>query len=398
MKLLRLICSVVLAAVLSVPQAPAQNTKAQEQRKAKLEKEIAVLDRQLSENRSQSSSALNALNLVQKKVSVRRELLSSSEAQIRRYDASISAKNREIRSLEARLDTLESRYSRLLRAVYKNRDARIWYMYIMSGDNLGQALRRYAYFRDISSSLNSQAVRIRQAREQLDSEREALRHLRNEADIARAQHAQEVQALSREEESSRILVESLRKDRKKYEKELASKRTEVERLNREIERLIRESMNGKGSSGKGSKPAKPIDYTLSKEFSGNKGKLPWPAEGPVTDHFGQRYHPVFTTVKLPFNNGINIALNPDSRVKAVFDGEVRQIVVMPGYNQCVLVQHGEYFTFYCKLKSCSVKAGDKVKTGQEIGTVDTIMGQTELYFQLWKGQNPQNPETWLRPR
>ena len=85
-------------------------------------------------------------------------------------------------------------------------------------------------------------------------------------------------------------------------------------------------------------------------------------------------------------------------MKAVFDGEVRQIVVMPGYNKCVLVQHGNYFTFYCKLKYCSVKAGDKVKTGQKIGSVDTIAGQTELHFQVWKEQTPQNPEQWLRPR
>ena len=113
---------------------------------------------------------------------------------------------------------------------------------------------------------------------------------------------------------------------------------------------------------------------------------------------GQRFHPVFTTVKLPFNNGINIAMASGAEVKAVFDGEVRQIVVMPGYNKCVLVQHGNYFTFYCKLKYCSVKAGDKVKTGQKIGSVDTIAGQTELHFQVWKEQTPQNPEQWLRPR
>ena len=139
-----------------------------------------------------------------------------------------------------------------------------------------------------------------------------------------------------------------------------------------------------------------IDYHLAEEFSANKGKLPWPAEGPVIDHFGQHYHPVFTRLKLPFNNGMTIALAKGSSVKAVFDGVVKQIVVMPGYNQCVLVQHGNYFSFYCKLKTTSVKAGDKVKTGQTIGEVDTINGETQLHFQIWKDQTPQNPEQWLR--
>ena len=95
---------------------------------------------------------------------------------------------------------------------------------------------------------------------------------------------------------------------------------------------------------------------------------------------------------------MTIALDKGARVKAVFDGVVKQIVVMPGYNQCVLIQHGNWFSFYCKLQSTSVKAGDKVKTGQVIGVVDTINGDTQLHFQIWQKQTPQNPELWLRKR
>ena len=136
---------------------------------------------------------------------------------------------------------------------------------------------------------------------------------------------------------------------------------------------------------------------MAKKIEPNKGKLPWPADGPVVDHFGQRYHPVYTNLKLPFNNGVTVALPAGTEIKAVFDGVVKQIVVMPGYNKCVLVQHGNYFSFYCKLGTVSVKAGDKVKTGQVVGTVDTIGGETQLHFQIWSGRTPQNPETWLRP-
>ena len=141
-----------------------------------------------------------------------------------------------------------------------------------------------------------------------------------------------------------------------------------------------------------------IDYKLAEEFSKNKGRLPWPVSGVVVDRFGQHYHPVFTHVKLPFNNGVTITVAKGAEVDVVFDGVVKQIVVMPGYNQCVLVQHGNYFTFYCKLKSTAVKPGDKVSTGQKIGTVDTINGETQLHFQVWQGNKPQNPESWLRPR
>ena len=213
----------------------------------------------------------------------------------------------------------------------------------------------------------------------------------------------EVSKLKAEENDSQKLVNQLKKDRKKYQQDLTKKQREVEALNREIDRIIRQALEQKNTgtkkgSSKSTTPAKPIDYTLAKKFESNKGKLPWPADGPVVEHFGQRYHPVYTNLKLPFNNGISIAMSPGGQVKAIFDGEVKQIVVMPGYNKCILVQHGNYFSFYCKMGGVSVKAGDKVKTGQVIGTVDTIGGETQLHLQIWSGRNPQNPETWLRPR
>ena len=140
----------------------------------------------------------------------------------------------------------------------------------------------------------------------------------------------------------------------------------------------------------------PRTYKLAEEFSKNKGKLPWPADGPVVGRFGKQFHPVFKNLELPPNNGLDIATAKSADVKTVFKGVVIQVFVMPGYNQCVLVQHGNYFTLYCKMKNIAVKAGDKVKTGQTLGVVDTINGQTQLHFQVWQGTKPQNPESWLK--
>ena len=135
---------------------------------------------------------------------------------------------------------------------------------------------------------------------------------------------------------------------------------------------------------------------LDAQFSKNKGKLPWPADGPVVGRFGKQYHPVYKNLQRPPNKGFDILLAKGTRINAVFDGVVKQVIVMPGYNQCVLIQHGKYFTFYCKLGNVEVKAGDKVKTGQTLGTIDTINGQTQLHFQVWRENTPENPETWLR--
>lgn len=384
-------------------QLPAysQDTRSQEARKARLQKEIAILDGQLRSNAAQSASALSRLNMISGKVESRKKLIAESDREIAEYSGSISAKEREIALMQARLDTLSDHYARLVRSAYVNRSAKIWYMYILASDNIGQAFRRYGYLRDLSKQMNSQASKIIDVQTELKKESEALAAMKREAESIKALRVKEMNKLKAEENDSRNLVSQLKKNKRKYQQDLSRKQREVDALNREIERIIRDATDEKGSgkAGKGKSTAKrkPIDYTLAKKFEANKGKLPWPADGPVVDHFGQRFHPVYTNLKLPFNNGVTIALAAGTEIKAVFDGEVKQIVVMPGYNKCVLVQHGNYFSFYCKLRTVSVKAGDKVKTGQVVGTVDTIGGETQLHFQIWSGRNPQNPEIWLRP-
>lgn len=391
------LCSIFLVSAMLVCQCmtvSAQDTRAYEARKASLEKEIAILDRQLAENAAESRSQLSRLTLVQAKVAGRKSLIRESERQIRRYSDDIYLTQRKINRLNARLDTLSSYYSSLIRNAYKNRDARVWYMYILASDNLGQAFRRYSYFKNLSEQARVQGDRIKAAREELEDQRAKLRRLKSEAEDVKEERVKELASLQKEEAEASSIISGLRRDKSKYEKELAAKKKEVEALDREIKRIIQAAMKA-ADSGKSDQK---IDYKLAEEFSKNKGRLPWPVSGVVVDRFGQHYHPVFTHVKLPFNNGVTIAMAKGAEVDVVFDGVVKQIVVMPGYNQCVLVQHGNYFTFYCKLKSTAVKPGDKVRTGQKIGTVDTINGETQLHFQVWQGNKPQNPESWLRPR
>ena len=296
-------------------------------------------------------------------------------------------------ALQARVDTLSEHYSRLVMSAYKNRDTRLWYMYILSSDNIAQAFRRMSYFKNLSNQMNADARRLQQAKDELAEQKEAMDALRSDAQKVRQERASELNRLKAEESEANAVVRQLNRDKKKYQSQLASKKKEVEALNKELARLVAQSMKKQG--GKSSK-SDPQAVKLSSEFAKNKGKLPWPAEGPVVDHFGQRFHPVYKNLKLPPKNGIEVALDKDTQIKSVFDGVVKQIMVQPGYNICVIIQHGNYFSFYCRLKSTTVKAGDKVSTGQTIGVVDTMNGQTRLHLEIWQGSQPQNPLNWLR--
>lgn len=374
--------------------AYAQNTKAQEAKKAKLEREIAIIDKQLAENASRSNAMLSNLTLIRKKVSNRKALVDESDRQIRKYSDDIYLKQRQINRMQARVDTLTSHYSRLVVSAYKNRDSRLWYMYMLSSDNLGQAFRRYAYFKNLSSQMNDEARKIKEAQEELVKEREALAALKKEAQALKNERVKELEVLRSEEAQADKVVKDLQRNKKTYQKQLADKKKQVNALNREIEKILTAAVKQPSSSS--SKKSAPVDYKLAEEFSKNKGKLPWPADGAVVGRFGRQFHPVFKNLELPPNNGIDIAVSKNSDVKCVFKGVVKQVFVMPGYNQCVLISHGNYFTFYCKLKTVNVKAGDKVGTSDSIGKVDTINGDTQLHFEVWQNTKPQNPESWLR--
>ena len=375
-----LICSQGLAQ----KQSQAQSSS---QKQAKLEREIAILDQQLKENAGKVRSANTALKLTRKKISTRKSLVKESEAQISMLDRRIHEKDRKIDSLQRRYELISSNYEKLVRTAYKNRDTRIWYMYLLSSEGLTQGLRRFGYLRTMAGSLNAQAIEIKDTRAKIEEEKASLQKLREEAGVLRSTRLGELKKLQADETQSAQLVASLNKDKARYQKELATKKKQVQALKAEMNKMVKKSS---------SKPKTAVDEKLDKEFASNMGKLPWPADGPVVDSFGKHYHPVYKNVEMPFNNGVNIALSKDTAVKAVFEGTVSNVVVIPGYNQCVLVQHGGYFTFYCKLASVNVKAGDKVKTGQVLGRVDTIAGETQLHFELWEGKNPQNPEFWLK--
>lgn len=379
-----------LALMMFCPLTGAQDTSAQREQKEKLEKEIELINRQLSSTDSKSRSALSNYNLLSKKISNRKKLLEASRRKEREIADQIYLKQKEINSLQASCDTLAAHYDRLVLSAYKNRDSRIWYMYILASDDLSQAYRRYGYFKSLASQIQTQAAIIEEQKAELLRQKAALQEMKTLQKRQSEESGRELGRLTGEQKDASKLVDRLKKEKKRYQKELAAKKKQVEALDREIARIVREAMK-KSPSGKTE-----IDRALATEFSKNKGLLPWPADGPVVEPFGERYHQVYKNIKLPKNNGIDIALKSGTPVCCVFDGVVKQVLVMPGYNQCVLVQHGNYFTFYCKLRNVKVKSGQKVTTGQQLGVVDTINKETQLHFQVWKDTTPQNPESWLK--
>ncbi len=391
MKSLRLLLPVLLLCSLCAAPLRAQDLSAKQERKQKIEQEIRFLDKQLKNLGVKHRSTTEHLTLVQKKVSARKSLLNRIDSQIHDVDAQIAEKKADIARTQAELDTLGGYYDRLVYNAYKNRDTKVWFMYVLGSESVGQGYRRLTYFKNLSDAVGTQADRIRETRARLEQEQASLEESRRQLVALRGQREKEYKELVSDQKQSQSLIKRIAKDQKKYRKDLAAKRKEVENLNRQIAKMV-------ASTVAADKRAKDmVDPTLSGEFAQNRGKLGWPVnEGVITDRFGVHYHPVYKNIRLPENNGITISTNAGAEVFSVFDGVVKQIVVIPGYNQCVLIQHGKYYTFYCKLAGVSVKPRQKVRTGESIGYLQEDGNVSTIHFQIWDGTVKQDPEKWLK--
>ena len=140
----------------------------------------------------------------------------------------------------------------------------------------------------------------------------------------------------------------------------------------------------------------PQTALLSSNFAGNKGRLPWPvARGFVAQHFGRHPHPVLKHVIVE-NRGVDIQTNQGEAVRSVFAGRVLTVAQVPGMNTIVMIQHGEYFTVYARLRSVNVHEGQQVGSRETIGTAATDAdGAAQVQFQVWRNSANLNPEGWL---
>ena len=140
----------------------------------------------------------------------------------------------------------------------------------------------------------------------------------------------------------------------------------------------------------------PETSLLSSSFAGNRGRLPWPVErGFVSQRFGRRPHPVLRNVVVD-NRGVDIQTGAGEAVRACFDGTVLTVASIAGMNNIVMIQHGDYFTVYAKLRAVRVREGQRVSARETIGTVATNSeGAAEVQFQVWHNAANLNPESWL---
>ena len=115
----------------------------------------------------------------------------------------------------------------------------------------------------------------------------------------------------------------------------------------------------------------------------------------ISSHYGHRTDPFYKVTK--FHGGIDFSGPVGTGIYATGDGVVSKVEKnKSGYGNNIIVDHGYgYKTRYAHLHSFSVKKGDKVKRGQEIGKMGNTGKSTapHLHYEVivkGKHENPIN--------
>ncbi|MFV0419067.1 MAG: murein hydrolase activator EnvC family protein [Dysgonomonas sp.] len=410
------------------------NTKIKEleQQRKNMLREISNTDNLLRETKKSTTTLLDRIKLISNQIFSRQKVLELLEQEIRGIDTEQKHIESEIGSLESELKNKQQSYAKAVEGMLGNRQSENRMLFVLSGKSLTESYRRLRYLQDYSEWRSKQADEIKIQNQKLKERKEALTKAKTEKTSLLGLRVKEQDNLKQEETNYQTEVGEAQKKQNDLQKILTQKRKQAEDLDKQIERLIAEEVarqereakriaeakakaeaSNKSNKSSDTKktttpdktttPSKPIvatpeNVTLSNNFASNKGKLPYPITGnyTITTRFGTHQHSKWNVTTS--SSGIDIRSQSGAEAKSVFNGEVSYVAAIPGYNTCIIVRHGTYYTFYGNIQSIYVKQGDRVTTGQSLGKVytDPDTGFSQIHFQLWRGTNKLNPEPWLR--
>ncbi len=360
---------------------------------SQLEKEIAYTNVLLKTTQSSKSDSYYKIELLARQIHRHEKVLTSIQKEIANINTSIDSKQLEVRKKEAELAALKEEYAKMIYFANRNRDGYDKLMFVFASKDFNQAYKRLKYFEQYSAYRKNQVKLISEHQASLDNDIKILEKDRAEKLSLRLQETQTKEKLSQQKLEQQRSLNRLKSKEKKLKTNLRKKEKQKLALKKAIEKIIaREAEKLK------KKALTAAETTLSGDFASNKGKLPWPVErGVLFSTFGEHAHPYLKGIKTR-NDGIDIATDEGGEARAIFDGEVRSIISVPGTaNYAILIKHGNYFTLYSNIVKAIVQPGQKVKARQKLGRIykDPSDQSTKLQFQLWKNTTKMNPIDWL---
>ena len=383
-------------------QAQSKKQEELENRRQELRREIQQINTLLFQGKKEQKSVLSNVEDLNYKVTVRQNLISITNQQANLLTREINTNQKNITNLRDKLKLLKEEYAAMVVKSYKSKSEQSKVMFLLSSINFQQAYKRLQYIKQYADyqkqrgeEIKVKTIALQELNKDLLKQKKDKQNLIEENRIAKNELAKELK-------QHEALMNSIKKDLNKYTSQIRTKQKEADKIDKEIEKIIRTAMASSNKKAGKSTSSNTFaltaeDKLLANNFMSNKGKLPWPVEkGVVKLRYGLQRSPIDKNI--PINsNGVRIVTNKSEKVRAVFNGTVLSIMTPKNGNNTVLIRHGNYITIYKNLSKIFVNKGDKINTKQNIGEVLTnrASGETILSFVIYKDGKTQNPAHWI---
>jgi len=375
-----------------------------EERKAALTQEIAQITEWVKEQQKVRGSVVDRIRILDRKQSALENLIALSAREVQFLQRQIDQSSNEINTIEAELKRLKEDYARVIQSAYQKKLEKNKLLFLLSASSFNEARRRMNYLLQYAEYRTIQAKRIEEKQLALQEKEKALQAQLVTQQEKITENQRQRDELERDKRAQEQLVAETRKQERKYRAELASREKERKRIDQEIDRLIREAIaRANREKAKAKSNAKdafvltPEAKRIAASFEANKGRHLWPVEkGIKSIGYGTYADKLYPSLK-HFNNGVTIATASGAKARAIFEGEVMQIMSNRQGIKGVYVRHGDYITMYYNLAEVFVSEGQQLEAKQEIGRIhtDQVDKQTTLKFYLYQNTTRLNPELWV---
>jgi len=387
--------------IFSFNQCFAQKSKRLEleARRVQIQKEIKNINEMLFDNKKKKAMVFSDIENLTYKILRKEELVKLTNQQINLLDKEIKLNLTHQLELEIQLKEVKIAYGEMILKSYKTKSGKNRLMFLLSSETFFQAFKRMQYMKQYAAFRKTQAIKITSLTNEFKTANEMLIIKKETKEELLIENRTIQKSLESEKKEISTIAYELRKKEKKYIREIAQKQIQTSKIDKEIEKLIREAIaaSNKNKTNSNSFNLTPEAKALAKKFALNKGKLPWPVlRGVVIQKFGTQPNPVVKTAKIK-SNGIVIATAKFEKVRAVFEGTVLSILQFKGSNPTILIQHGNYISAYKNLSKVYVNKGELVSSNQSIGEVFTNnnTGQSTIQFSVFEKTTPLDPLLWI---
>lgn len=400
--------------------------------KKKTDQEIARTKEEIAANDKRTRRQLSRLGELDAQIKESTAKVNGLKVELDTLRSEVKALSDTVATTEQTVQRLQEAYSRNLTAMRRQRQGVSDISFIFSAENFSSMVSRARYLKELSRAQSSRARQLKERLAELKERKARLDTLEARLSATLKSHKRENALLETSRASATVLMDSLKRQGSSLKKVLQEKQALARRLDAELDRIIAEEArraaeeearrkkaeeearkkaeaSGKNNSGSKQTPKKggssPVDVSgptgaLSGGFAANKGALPWPVDrtATVVGEFGRSSHPELARVDIQ-NNGIDIRSSAGASARAVFRGTVSSIFRLDGYNNIVILRHGDYLTVYAGLSDLKVRKGQDVTAGQILGSVSPDSDDPSvavLHFEIRHEKQKLNPRDWLR--